>query len=177
MKGLFIPDITVEMFKNRGLEGIEALMVEGELYDIEYSPAQPACEDAVSRAAILAMIEVIADCAANGHGFDYPKWKKYVESLSSVTPKQKTGRWERYHGEGESKERKCEYYDLCRNGRDENKLRESIGIAQPYQPPYIAEIESEYRKAVNMPYIKKPLAKALYEVWKKHDRDDVERKE
>lgn len=55
--------------------------------------AQPECEDAISRAAILAMIEVIADCAANGHGFDYPKWKKYVESLSSVTPKPKTGRW------------------------------------------------------------------------------------
>lgn len=27
-----------------------------------------------------------------------------------------------------------------------------------------------------MPYIKKPLAKALYEVWKKHDRDDMERR-
>lgn len=49
--------------------------------------------------------------------------------------------------------------------------------AQPDQPPYVAEIESEYMKAVNMPYIKKPLAKALYEVWKKHDRDDAERKE
>lgn len=48
---------------------------------------------------------------------------------------------------------------------------------QPEQPPYVAEIESEYRKAVNMPYIQKPLAKALYEVWKKHDRDDTERKE
>lgn len=47
--------------------------------------------------------------------------------------------------------------------------------AQPELPPYIAEIESEYRKAVDNPYIKKPLAKALYEVWKKHDRDDAER--
>lgn len=49
--------------------------------------------------------------------------------------------------------------------------------AQPEQPLYVVEIESEYRKAVNMPYIKKPLAKVLYEVWKKHDRDDTERKE
>ena len=36
MKGIFIPDITVEMFRNGCLEGIEALMAEGEIYDIEY---------------------------------------------------------------------------------------------------------------------------------------------
>ena len=38
MKGLFIPEITAEMFKNGCLESIEALMAEGEIYDIEYSP-------------------------------------------------------------------------------------------------------------------------------------------
>ena len=54
---------------------------------------------------------------------------------------------------------------------------QKLPSAQPELPPYIVEIESEYRKAVNNPYIKKPLAKALYEVWKKHDRDDAERKE
>ena len=37
MKGLFIPDITAEMFRNGCLESIEALMAEGEIYDIEYS--------------------------------------------------------------------------------------------------------------------------------------------
>ena len=36
MKGLFIPGITAEMFRNGCLEGIEALMAEGEIYDIEY---------------------------------------------------------------------------------------------------------------------------------------------
>lgn len=43
MKGLFIPDITVEMFRNGCLESIETLMAEGEVYDIEYDPksAQP----------------------------------------------------------------------------------------------------------------------------------------
>lgn len=41
MKGLFIPDITSEMFRNGCLEGIEALMAEGEIYDIEYSPWIP----------------------------------------------------------------------------------------------------------------------------------------
>lgn len=44
MKGLFIPDITTEMFRNGCLEGIEALMAEGELYDIEYNPKQPTIE-------------------------------------------------------------------------------------------------------------------------------------
>ena len=48
--------------------------------------------------------------------------------------------------------------------------------AQPEIPPYVAEIEAEYKKWVNVPYIRKPLAKALYEVWKKHDREDVERR-
>lgn len=38
MKGLFIPDITVEMFRNGCLESIETLMAEGEVYDIEYDP-------------------------------------------------------------------------------------------------------------------------------------------
>lgn len=44
MKGLFIPDITAEMFRNGCLEGIEALMAEGEIYDIEYSPWIPVSE-------------------------------------------------------------------------------------------------------------------------------------
>ena len=38
MKGLFIPGITAEMFRNGNLEQIEALMSKGELYDIEYEP-------------------------------------------------------------------------------------------------------------------------------------------
>ena len=38
VKGLFIPGITAEMFRNRCLESIETLMAEGEIYDIEYSP-------------------------------------------------------------------------------------------------------------------------------------------
>lgn len=38
MKGLFIPGITAEMFRNGCLESIEALMAEGKIYDIDYSP-------------------------------------------------------------------------------------------------------------------------------------------
>lgn len=40
MKGLFIPEITAEMFRNGCLESIEALMA-SEIYDIEYSPWVP----------------------------------------------------------------------------------------------------------------------------------------
>lgn len=38
MKGLFIPEITAEMFRNGCLESIETLMAEGEIYDIDYEP-------------------------------------------------------------------------------------------------------------------------------------------
>lgn len=41
MKGLFIPEITAEMFRNGCLESIEKLLAEGEIYDIEYSPWIP----------------------------------------------------------------------------------------------------------------------------------------
>ena len=44
MKGLFIPDITAEMFRNGCLESIEALMAEGKIYDIDYSPWIPCSE-------------------------------------------------------------------------------------------------------------------------------------
>ena len=67
----------------------------------------------------------------------------------------------------------------------ENGVRKGISMAwqqiadlpsaQPETPPYVAEIESEYKKWASMPHINKPLAKALYEVWKKHDREDVSR--
>ncbi len=44
MKGLFIPEITAEMFRSGCLESIEALMAEGEIYDIEYSKWIPVTE-------------------------------------------------------------------------------------------------------------------------------------
>lgn len=45
MKGLFIPEITAEMFRNGCLEGIEALMAEGEIYDIDYTGWIPVSDD------------------------------------------------------------------------------------------------------------------------------------
>ena len=44
MKGLFIPEITAEMFKSGCLESIEALMAAGEMYDIEYQRWIPCSE-------------------------------------------------------------------------------------------------------------------------------------
>lgn len=44
MKGLFIPEITAEMFRNGCLESLETLMAEGEIYDIECSPWIPVSE-------------------------------------------------------------------------------------------------------------------------------------
>lgn len=40
-KGVFIPDITVEMLRNASLEGVEDLMTSGEMEDILLPPAQP----------------------------------------------------------------------------------------------------------------------------------------
>jgi hypothetical protein len=44
MKGLFIPEITAEMFRNGCLESIEALMAEGNIYDVDYSRWIPCTE-------------------------------------------------------------------------------------------------------------------------------------
>ena len=40
-KGVFIPGITVEMFRNASLESIEDLMASGEMEDILLPSAQP----------------------------------------------------------------------------------------------------------------------------------------
>lgn len=58
---------------------------------------------------------------------------------------------------------------------DCKRIVKCLPSAQPELPPYVAEIEEEYQKAVANEWIHKPLAKALYEAWKKHDREDVSR--
>lgn len=40
-KGVFIPDITVEMFRNASLEGVENLLASGEMEDISLPSVQP----------------------------------------------------------------------------------------------------------------------------------------
>lgn len=41
--------------------------------------------------------------------------------------------------------------------------------------PVFTEIAEEYKKSCEISFINKPLAHALYEVWKKHDRRDTNR--
>ena len=79
MKGLFIPEITAEMFRNGCLENIEALMAEGEIYDIDY---QQPCSDCISR-------EEVINCVTSNE-FRY-KIVEDIKTLPSVTPKPKTG--------------------------------------------------------------------------------------
>ena len=54
-KGVFIPDITVEMFRNASLVGVEDLMVSGEMEDISLPSAQP--EEAIPVSWIESRIE------------------------------------------------------------------------------------------------------------------------
>lgn len=83
MKGLFIPEITAEMFRNGCLESIEALMAEGKIYDIDY---QEPCDDVVSRQEALNVVhkyfehylQLNDDICLDG-----------LRSLPSVTPKEK----------------------------------------------------------------------------------------
>ena len=43
-KGIFIPDITVEMIRKAPLEAIETLLVEGEMYDVDMPKWIPCSE-------------------------------------------------------------------------------------------------------------------------------------
>lgn len=78
MKGLFIPGITAEMFKNGCLESIEALMAEGEIYDVEYYPkAENEKEDVLDkvRAEILDEAE-----------YAYADFDRYKEDILHAEP-------------------------------------------------------------------------------------------
>lgn len=85
MKGLFIPEITTEMFRNGCFESIEALMAEGEIYDIDYPLKQEPVLDK-----IRAEIE--------------PKCDR-INSLASALP---------YTAHREIQELLCEIMDLCK---------------------------------------------------------------
>ena len=100
MKGLFIPEITTEMFRNGCLESIEALMAEGEIQDIDY---QQPCEDCISRQALKRKLQEHHDFfvhAYNGFSNMPQHVKSRVDEINnciamvvnepSVTPKEKT---------------------------------------------------------------------------------------
>ena len=56
------------------------------------------------------------------------------------------------------------------------QLHRSVEEWEKLQPVF-TEIAEEYKKACEISYINKPLAYALHEVWKKHDRRDTKRNE
>lgn len=88
MKGLFIPEITAEMFKNGCLESIEALMAEGEIYDIDYEPERKkGWWNNHEVACIIA--DLMGDaCACNHNGIDewLPKFCDFANTDACPHP-------------------------------------------------------------------------------------------
>lgn len=69
-------------------------------------------DDTISRQAAIDAIDNIESEVADGLGFQYEKWRKHFADLPSV------------------QQEPCEYYALCRHGRDENKLRARLGFCE-----------------------------------------------
>ena len=90
MKGLFIPGITVEMFRNGSLEGVAELMADGEIYDIDY---QEPNEDCIRRAKALKVIKQI-DIPEDMSVFEIKSHIGVeIGTLPPATPKRKVGEW------------------------------------------------------------------------------------
>lgn len=53
--------------------------------------------------------------------------------------------------------------DICIDGL------KMLPSAQPKMPKWARKVGQMYNKALKMPYIQKPLAWALYQVWKEYD--------
>ena len=70
-QGLFIPDITVEMFRNGCLESIELLMAEGEIYDIDYSRWIPVYESLPTYTGLylVSIDDLVTTMSFDGAGF------------------------------------------------------------------------------------------------------------
>ena len=66
MKGLFIPGITAEMFRNGCLESIEALMSEGKIFDIEYDMVWTPVSEGLPKITEHHVSEVVICYLANG---------------------------------------------------------------------------------------------------------------
>ena len=73
IKGLFIPKITAEMFRNGYLESIEALMAEGEIYDIEYSRWIPVSEQMPEDGQIVLFCDIDGDIMMGYYIKNLPK--------------------------------------------------------------------------------------------------------
>lgn len=69
-KGVFIPDITVEMFRNASLEGVEELMASGKMEDISLPSAQPERKKGRWHQRIYKKVEMMV-CSECGNEFSY----------------------------------------------------------------------------------------------------------
>lgn len=120
MKGLFIPEITAEMFRNGCLESIEALMAEGEIYDIDYPLEREPCEDCISRTELLSRIDAERKYLLNlkmdgAEHIIVHHARRIIEDMPPVTPQPKVGKWleKEIHGNnvGEWQSAKCSVCD------------------------------------------------------------------
>ena len=86
------------------------------------------CEDAVSRYEAKKILYGFAGCIVDTPNGEYQKaYHAYMDKLNalpSVQPEPCEGATDINVG------KMCEYYDLCRNGRDESKLKMELGISQ-----------------------------------------------
>ena len=70
-------------------------------------------------------------------------------------------------------EENCTEYDIGYNDGIDFAISK-LSVMPSAQPEYLQtvmeKIKEKYEKGMNMPYINKPMAWALYETWKEYDR-------
>lgn len=110
MRGLFVPEMTVEKFRNKCFESIEALIAEDEIFNIDYDPRHiPAIRDK------LWEIQQCSNCVLN------PK-KKIVEKepqwipVSERLPKKPKANCSYYFSAIQSEDVKAEEYIVMIDG-------------------------------------------------------------
>ena len=92
MKGLFIPEITAEMFRNGCLESIEALMAEGKIYDIEHSPWTPISMGMPDEKLPEGYQRVLVT-VTNYFGKKVVRVAEYIDFIKSFRIKENNDRW------------------------------------------------------------------------------------
>ena len=81
------------------LNGCESEHKMNELFS--YALEQQPCGDAISRQAVLDMLEDI-NAETEGVGFYYEHYVEYIKNLPPVTPQQKYGKWIRWYEQKEN---------------------------------------------------------------------------
>lgn len=72
---------------------------------------------------------------------------------------------------------KAEHRDLWHYEQALSEIREMLErLPSAQEEKWISEIREAYDRAKANPYIRKPLSRALYEVWHRYDVSEVERR-